>query len=491
MKHLAFVLMACSAFAQTPIRTVALPDASSVVHFRVVFTTGSAEAAKPGLANLTAAMIARGGTKKLTYRQVTDALFPLASTVNVQVDQEMTTFSASTHTDNLETFYKLFRAMLLEPGWREDDFARLKDEAVNALTVELRGNNDEELGKEVLYSAIYRGTPYEFPNLGAVESLRRITLDDVRSFYRSHYARSELIIGLAGGYKPEFLERMKKDFGALPPLGRVGQVEGPREVKPALIEHSRALLVEKNTRSVAYSFGFPIEVRRGDPDFPALLVMQTYLGQHRSGGRLYDRIREVRGINYGDYAYIEYFPRGMFLMEPPQNVARRSQLFQIWIRPAEPPTAAFTLRLAHYELAKLIREGIPADGFERAKENLSKFVDVLTRTKQAQLGYAIDSLFYGMPDYNAYIKQGLAKLTLADVNAAIRRHLRTDRIQFVAVTANAAGLAKQLAGTGPTPITYNSAKPAEVLEEDKLVERWDMGLRPEDISIVPVEQVFE
>jgi zinc protease len=262
-------------------------------------------------------------------------------------------------------------------------------------------------------------------------------------------------------------------------------------VTPVALDRSRALLVEKNTRSVAYSFGFPIGVRRGDPDFPALMIAQVYLGQHRSGGRLYDRIREVRGLNYGDYAYLEYFPRGMFLMEPQPNVARRSQIFQIWIRPVEPPTAAFALRLAHYELDKLYREGVPKDAFDRAREYLGKFVDVLTRTKQAQLGYAIDSLFYGMPEYNVYMKQALAKMTREDVNAAIRRHLRLSRIQFVGVTANASALAKQLVGGGPSGISYSSPKPADVLEEDKMVGRWDIGLRAEDITVVPVEQVFQ
>ena len=69
-------------------------------------------------------------------------------------------------------------------------------------------------------------------------------------------------------------------------------------------------MVEKDTRSVAYSMGFPIDVKRGHPDYPALLVAQAYFGQHRtSGGRLYKRMREIRGLNYGDYAYIEYFPQ--------------------------------------------------------------------------------------------------------------------------------------------------------------------------------------
>jgi zinc protease len=232
-------------------------------------------------------------------------------------------------------------------------------------------------------------------------------------------------------------------------------------------------------------------VRRGDPDYAALLLAQTYLGQHRTGGRLYDRIREVRGLNYGDYAYIEHFPRGMFTMEPPSNIARRSQIFQIWIRPVEPEAAAFALKLAHYELHKLIHDGIPEDAFERTKENLSKFADVLTRTRQAQLGYAIDSMYYRMPPYATYLKQALAKLTRQEVNVVIRRWLRANRIQFVAVTGDPEGLAAQLTSGQTVKITYNSPKPADVVAEDKIVSNWDIGLRKEDIEIVPVERVFE
>jgi len=233
-------------------------------------------------------------------------------------------------------------------------------------------------------------------------------------------------------------------------------------------------------------------VKRGHPDYPALLLMQSYLGPHRtSAGRLFQRIREIRGINYGDYAYIEYFPRGMFLMEPSPNLARRSQIFQIWIRPVEPPAAAFTLRLAFFELDKLIKNGMSAADFNRTKEFLSKYVNVLTKTKNAELGYAIDSLYYGIPDYNSYIKNGIAKLTLEQVNAAIRKHLRAGRIQIVAVSANAEQLKQQLVGTAPAPIQYNAAKPAEILAEDKLVEKLDLGLRPADVQIVPVATVFE
>jgi zinc protease len=488
MRLLAGLVLASVAFAQ--LRTVTVAGKSPVITLRVVFTTGAAAdpADKSGLAHLTATMLAGGGTKDLTYKQIVDAMFPMASSVTAQTDQEMITFIGATHVDNLDAYYKLFRSMLLEPGWREDDFKRLKDEAINALRVGLRGNNDEELGKEALYSAIYRGTPYGHYSTGAVSALEKMTLDDLKQFYKEHYTQSNLIVGLAGGYPADFLERIKKDFGALPMKDSTSALE----VKPRPMDHTGALIVEKNTRSVAYSLGFPIDVKRGDPDYPALLLMQSYFGPHRlSGGRLFQRIREIRGINYGDYAYIEYFPRGMFVMDPSPNLARRSQIFQIWIRPVEPPAAAFTLRLAAYELDKLVKDGIPAEDFQRTKEFLSKYVNLLTKTKSAELGYAIDSLFYGIPDYNSYIKNAVAKLTREQVNMAIRKHLHADRLQIVAVAANADDLKKQITSAGPSAIQYNSAKPADILTEDKIAGVWDLGLRPEDVEIVPAAQVFQ
>jgi len=412
----------------------------------------------------------------------------MAAGLGSQVDQEMTVFTGTTHIDNLEAYYMLVHAMLLEPGWREDDFRRIKDQSLNAIRVGLRSNNDEELGKEVLYANLYAGTPYGSYSQGTISGLESITLDDIKQFYKQHYTQSNLILGIAGGYPANFPARLKKDFAALSERDATARPK----IQPTALEHSKATIVEKNTRSVAFSFGFPIDVKRGDPDYPALLLMQSYFGPHRmSGGVLFQRIREIRGINYGDYAYIEYFPRGMFGFQPAPKLPRQSQIFQIWIRPIEPPTANFTLRLATYELSKLIKDGIPAEDFDRVKQFLNKYLNVLTSTKDAELGYAIDSLYYGIPNYLTYVKGAIAKLTLDEVNAAIRKHLRTDRISFVAVAGDAAGLKKELVSSEAAAIHYNSPPPAAILEEDKTVGEWPLGLREQDVMIVPLEQVFQ
>jgi zinc protease len=491
MKLPTLILLLTAALAGAAPRVIELPGKSPLVTLRFVFKTGAASdpASSPGLAHLTAEMLGGSGTKDLTYKQIVDAMYPMATSVDVYSDKEMTTFVGETHRDNLDRFYGLMRDMILHPGWRAEDFARVRDDSVNALKVSLRGNNDEELGKEELYNAIYQGRPYGHENLGTVSALQKMTIADLQSFYRAHYTQANLIIGIAGGYPPEFAARVKRDFAALPaePTDRFDELPAP-----APIARNRVTLIQKDTRSVAWSLGYPIDVKRGDPDYPALLLATSWLGQHReSGGRLYGRMRELRGLNYGDYAYLEYFPRGMFSFEPAPNIARHQQIFQIWIRPVEQPNAVFALRLALFELDKMVKSGIPEADFEKTRLFLSKYINILTKTKSFELGYAIDSEYYGTPNYNEYVKATLAKLTVADFNAAIRQHLRAENIEIVGVAKDAGAIQAALTGSDPTPIHYNSPKPQDVMDEDKIVEGWPLKLRREDVTVAPVDTVFE
>src|SRR5207237_8657538 len=130
----------------------------------------------------------------------------------------------------------------------------------------------------------------------------------------------------------------------------------PALATPKLAPDWRVHIITRETRSTAISLGFPISVTRADKDWPALAVAASWLGQHRSSNsHLYQRLREARGLNYGDYAYGEYFPRGMFQFAPDPNLGRQQQIFQIWIRPVEPKNGHFTLRAALYEYYMLLQ----------------------------------------------------------------------------------------------------------------------------------------
>jgi zinc protease len=357
---------------------------------------------------------------------------------------------------------------------------------VNYLAVTLRAQNDEELAKEVLSQEIYAGHPYARHNAGTVSSLAALSPDDLRAFRAAHYGRNRVWIGIGGGY-PEWLPaRLEEDFRALPETAAAPAI-GPA---PPL-EADSLVYVEKPARSVAISFGFPLEVKRGHPDYPALLLAASCLGQHRmSSGRLFTRMRQLRGLNYGDYAYIESFPGGMDALENVPNLARSREIFEIWIRPVEAVQAHFALRLALYELDRFVRAGLTAEEFQRTRSFLSKYVNLLLKTKPVELGYAIDSLWHGIPPYPAYLREALARLTREDVNDCIGRHLRARRLRIAMVGPEGSDLVRKILEGAPSPIEYNAPKPADLLADDEIVARYPIALDPARARVIPAAEIF-
>src|SRR5690606_33750717 len=284
---------------------------------------------------------------------------------SVQVDKEMTVFTGLVHRDNLDAYYALFRNALLAPAFHEDDLNRIKAQRLNALERGRRYSRDEELSKQLLYAMAYEGTPYAHPEEGYVSSVRSITLDDVKAFHAAHYVRNNIVAGIGGGYPDGFAATLRADIDTLP--GR--SVTRPAVPTPKTPDGVKGLIVEKPTEASACSFGPPITVVRGDDDFVPLLIASSDLGEHRnSGGRLYQAIRETRGMNCGNYSYIEAFPLGYTTQQPRVNVARRNHLFEIWIRPISATAPGnlhdrtlFATRAAWFELQGLINDGMTAD----------------------------------------------------------------------------------------------------------------------------------
>jgi zinc protease len=458
-------------------------------NFKLLFAVGSAHdpAGREGLAALSAAMVAEAGSREMRIDEIQRALFPMAGSFTAQVDKEMTTFTGSIHRDNWKAFLDVVLPQLLEPGLREDDFQRLKDAQLNALKEDLRSNNEEELGKERLQTNLFAGTPYGHPAVGTVAGIGAITLDDVRKFISSAYSRANLTLGAAGDLPEEMLARLEQEAAKLP-AGDKADVARVAARAPSGLEVE---IIEKETRATAISFGHPIEVTRSHPDFAALSVARAWLGEHRSSvSHLYKRIREVRGMNYGDYAYIEAFPRGMFQFFPDPNIARRAQIFEVWIRPVVPDNAHMALRIAVNELENLIENGLSQEDFERTRDYLMKNVYVMTATQNQQLGYALDSRWYGIGEFTSYMRERLGKLTRDDVNGAVRKHLSSKNLAVVIITKDAKGLRDKIVADGFSPIAYDAEKPAELLAEDKVIGARKLGIVAAKVKITPVDEVF-
>jgi zinc protease len=500
----ALCLLACSCAqsgkSQEPRGTIILGEPSSpFVAFNIWVKAGSQNdpKGKEGLAALTAGLLSDGSTLQDSYQQILAKLYPIAGGYDFSVDKEMTSFTGRIHRDNLEPYYALFKNALLSPAFSEEDFKRVKNQTLNYVRQSRRFSNDEELSKELLYWQIFKGTPYEHPEEGYVRSVETITLDDVKSFYAKYYTRDSVIVGIAGGFPANFASRVRRDFDTL----RAGKVETVPKPSPSPGNGIKVLIIEKNVISTPVSFGFPIPLLRSDPDFYAMMLANSWLGEHRTSvSHLYQVIREKRGMNYGDYSYIEAYPRGYSTQVPPVNVSRRSQIFEVWLRPVAmtaPGTlhdrALFATRAAMREVAGLVEKGITPEAFDTQRVYLKNYHVNFANTIGRRLAYRIDDAFYGIadPGFLGSTPKRLDALNRDQVNAAIKKYLNLRNVWAVFITQDAEGFKRKLLSGAPTNITYAGKQPQEILEEDKIIASWPIPVQESDISILKIDNVFE
>ena len=506
--------------------TVASTDSSPVlapvptdptISFSLSFGVGSQDdpPGKEGLAYLTGQMLADASTENRSYEEILEALFPIASSYPVRVDREITTLTGRTHRDNIDLFFELYSDAYLRPAFDPDDFERIRSDAVNYLENQLRFSSDEELGKAALYESVFAGTPYAHPTVGTVAGLQSITLEDVRTFYERHFHQGNATPGLGGGFDDELRERFEASLAELPEAlpgtyivfdspGGADEIGNQTEatdssvadpaIEPPALAGREVLLVSKPGADASISFGFPIDLSRGERDYYALWVANSWLGEHRNqASHLFEVIREIRGLNYGDYSYIEAFPNGGSLTMPPVNVPRRRQLFEVWIRTLPNHQALFALRAAIRELEDLVDNGMTQEEFDLTRSFLTKYILHFAVTTSRRLGYAMDDRFYdiGGDGHLARFGQMLRELTLEDVNTAIREHLQYENLKIAIVTGDAEGLRAAIAADTPSPIEYAQEKPEEVLAEDEEISTLPLGISEDRIYTVPVESMFQ
>lgn len=486
---MSFIAMNLSA-QKMKFTTLKIED-SPIVSFRIQFRVGSVNEpkGKEGLNLLTARLIAEGGYGDVTYKEMLEKLYPIAGRIRVTADKEVTTFIADIHKDNLEKFWSVFEQVLTNPRMDESDFIRLKDLQMNYIKNSLRRENDENLGKAYLQTMIYEEHPYGWIEAGKISSLKNISLNDVKSFYKNYYTQSNLTIGIAGNVSKEFLDKVKRDLSKLP-VGKPNVVKLP---KPKKIENIEVTLIEKKTPSTAISFGYPIDITRSNKDFYALMVANSYLGEHRTfNGVLMNKMRGDRGLNYGDYSYIENFIQDGGSTFPIPNIPRRQQYFSVWIRPVVNANRHFALRMAIREVEKLVKEGIPEKDFEETKQFLINYSKLWVQTQSRRLGYLMDSEFYGTGYFIDEIAKRLPKLTKKDVDNAVKKYLNFQNIKVAMVTEGASEFAKDLISNKVSPITYQHSNISQhILDEDRYIQKYPLKINDKKLKIVNSEEVFE
>jgi len=499
---LAGILVYTSAISQ--IKTTELKKkGSNKIVIKIRFNNGSVvdPKGKEGITDLTASLMMEGGTVEYTKSQINDLIYPMAAYYYSSTDKEITTFTFAFPKDYMDEFYPILKGLLLTPTFDESDFNRIKSNTLNYLTQVIRASSDEEFSKKALEEMMFEGTPYQHMVAGTVSGIESITLDDVKAHYANYFTNNNVSVGIAGDYPESFLKTLKADLMGLSDvkviLPNLPETKMPDGINIRIIEKEEAL-------GSAIFTGYPISITRSDDEFAALMIANSWMGEHRKAySRLYYKIRKIRSMNYGDYSYIEWYEQGGRNQLPPSGVPRSKNYFAIWIRPVQigeqlreqyPELenidighAHFAIRMALREIALLRENGMDPDEFEKTKQFLRSYIKLYIQTPEKELGFLMDSQFYGRKNYIAELDALLEKTTLEQVNSAIRKYMQIENMDIVIITDNseAKPLAESFRENKISAMSYsNQVKDGlgpEILDEDKAVEVYPLNVKKVEI----------
>jgi zinc protease len=135
-----------------------------------------------------------------------------------------------------------------------------------------------------------------------------------------------------------------------------------------------------------------------------------------------------------------------------------------------------------------------AGDFALTRDFLRSYMKLYTQTPSRQLGFLMDSRFYGRTDYLAEMDALLARLKVEDVNKAIRKYWQADRMFISIVTddSEAEPLRNSLLENIPSPMSYSDAlkanMPAKILEEDALVSKFPLQVKK--VEVISSDSLF-
>jgi len=496
--------------AELAANVVTLASPSPLYEVQIMVRAGSAEdpAGKEGTASLLGKMMLEGGfgdpKSPVTKEKLAEITRPWGEGAypQVRVDKETTVFSMTVPRDAFPQFVaRVLKPMLTQPLFLQAELERVRKEALVGIRSNLRFEQQEQLGLLALDDWVLAGTPLGHLAQGSVEGLQAVTRSDLQAYYTRNYQVLNLFVA-ASIADPVALKLL---VSALPAGDAGGSLQFFRGKAEAVTGHKLLIITQPNAIATGLHLGFPIAVRRADPDYWPLFVANVFLGTHRDNfGRLYKDIREDRGYNYGDYSYVEYYAARPYALFPPPGTPRDQEYFSIWIRPVGHQYAHFILKAMTSELENFIRNGITPEQVTAAKQKARTLYLNYADSKGRQLGYRLDDMFYSMKDHG-YLTEMLAnidKLTAEQVNAAIRKHLQVANLKYVIVTNDSVAqkLADDIASganlQSKTREEYHISEPVppekqKMLAQDEEWKAYKLNIPRENITIVKAEQMFE
>jgi zinc protease len=256
--------------------------------------TGSADqdpADKPGVANMATSLLDEGaGPYDAAAFQ--GGLESKAIELSFRAGRDHLRGSLRTLKDNRDEAFDYLRLALTEPRFDAAAVERIRAHIISRLQREATSPND--IASRNWWAAAFPDHPYGRPVNGTLESLPRITVDDLKSYVRRALARDTLKLAVVGDIDAETAGKLiDRTFGALPAKAELTPVAN---VVPQGL--GRTIVVHLDVPQAVVTFGGP-GIARNDPDFMAAYIVNHILGGGSFSSRLYREVREKRGLAYG------------------------------------------------------------------------------------------------------------------------------------------------------------------------------------------------
>ena len=251
---------------------------------------------KSGTAYMVSSMLDEGAGP-LDARAYHQQLEDNAVELNFSATQDYFQGSIKLLRDRQETSFELLRLALNEAKFEADATVRVRDQVMAALRRET--TDPGSIATRAWWGTAFAGHPYAQPNNGTLISVPTITGDDMRSYARRVFTRANLKVAAVGDIDAETLGKtLDRVFGSLPTTGEL------RSVPDVTIRDTGRRIVSLLSVPQAVIRLGGAGVARKDPDFMAAYLVNHILGGGSFTSRLYDQVREKRGLVYGVSSYM-------------------------------------------------------------------------------------------------------------------------------------------------------------------------------------------
>jgi len=385
-----------------------------MVTVKVLFDAGSSrDGNKPGVAMLTAALLAEGAGG-LSADQISRGFDDLGANYGSGAGRDSSFVSLRSMSDPepLGKAAANLRRVIFSPDFPAPSFERERGRTLTG--IKQKQQSPSAIADDAFYAAVYGDHPYAHAPEGTEASVQSLTRMDIEDFYHRYYTARNAVVAIVGDLDRKRAEQFVTDlFADLPQ----GERAPPLPEVPALKE-ARTVRIDHPSTQTHVLVGQP-GIRRDDPDLFPIYVGNNVLGGSSMTSRLFEEIREKRGLSYSTYSY--FLPM------------RQAGPFIAGLQTKNDQSGE-ALQLLHQQLLEYQRNGPTEAELKATQKNLTGGFALRIDSNRDILEYLAMIGFYGLPlDYLDTYMEKVAAVTVTQVQEAFQRRLAPERMVTVLV----------------------------------------------------------